>query len=392
MLMKILKGFKYRLRPNRKQREFFAQFSGCARYVYNRGLERRQEVYEKEKKTLRYFDQNKELTAWRYEIDWLKSCHSQVLQQSLKDLNSAFDHFFRRLKKGGEPGFPRFKRKGDGDSFRFPQGFKLDESRVYLPKIGWVRFRKSREIEGEIKQVTITREGDCWSVSFSVEIERAIPEVIPTLERSVGIDLGCSVFAKLAIGESNLSGEIGHPKYLKSLLAKIKRYNHILSKKVYKSSNYFKFRKKLAKLHRHIRDARADFLHKVSTKLTQNHDQFFVENLHVKEMLEAGHTALRRAIADSGWRKFLDFLKYKAVELGKHFKELSPYFPSTQLCSCCGRRKKLSLNERVYTCDHCGLSLDRDLNAAINLKAAGASVVNACGATWCSAEAGISRL
>ncbi len=390
--MKFLKGFKYRLRPNRKQKNFFAQFSGCARYVYNRGLERRQEVYEKEKKTLRYFDQNKELTHWRQEFDWLKACHSQVLQQSLKDLNGAFEHTFRRIKKGEEPGFPRFKKKGDGNSFRYPQGFKIQDNKVYLPKIGWVRFRKSRELQGEVKQVTILREGDCWYVSFSVEIEKAVPEVIPTLEKSVGIDLGCQVFAKLAIGEENIPGEIIHPKYLKRLLFKIRRYSHILSKKVYKSHNYFKFRKKLAKLHRSIRDARADFLHKASTNLIHSHDQFFVENLHVKEMLEAGHTLLSRAIADSGWRKFLDFLRYKAFELGKHFKELSPYFPSTQLCSCCGRRKKLTLGERVYTCNHCGLRLDRDLNAAINLKAAGASVVNACGATRCSAEAGISPL
>jgi putative transposase len=390
--MKILKGFKYRLRPNRKHRTCFSQFSGCARYVYNQGLERRQQVYEKEKKTLSHFDQNKELTIWREELDWLRACHSQILQQSLKDLDRAFEHTFRRLKKGEQPGFPRFKRKGDGDSFRYPQGFKVEGDKVYLPKIGWVRFRKSRELEGEIKQVTIIREGTHWYVSFSVEIDKAVTEVVPTPERTVGIDLGCQTFAKLAIGEENLPQEIYYPKYLKQALCRLRRYNHILSKKVYKSQNYFKFRNKLAKLHRSIRDARADFLHKVSTDLIQNHDQFFVEDLHVKEMLEEGHESLHRVIADSGWRKFLDFLEYKALEWGKHLRKLSPYFPSTQICSSCGQKKKLALTERVYSCDSCGLTIDRDYNAAINLKAAGASVVNACRAALCGAEAGISPL
>ena len=370
--MKTLKGYKYRLRPKKKQLEQLSQFAGCARYVYNRGLERRKQAYD-QNETLRYFDQNKELTLWRKELDWLESCHSQVLQQSLKDLNRAFENFFRRVREKKTPGFPRFKKRGDRDAFRFPQGFKVKEDQVYLPKLGWMRFRKSREIPGKIKEVTVMREGSNWNVSFSSEQEIEVTQVEPTA--GIGIDLGCERFATIVGQEITF---VEHPKLLKKYLTKLKRYGHVLSKKTYKSQNYFKFKKKLSKLHRKVRECRADFLHKLSTELVKNHDLICVESLHVKEMLENGSRALSRSIADSGWRKFLSFLGYKTKEKGKKLVELASYFPSTQLCSNCGTRKKLLISDREYRCS-CGLVLDRDVNAAINIKAAGTSAI-ACGA------------
>ncbi len=371
--MKVLKGYKYRLRPKSKELKLLSQFAGCARYAYNRGLERKKCAHE-EGKRLRYFDQNKELTVWRKEIDWLASCHSQVLQQSLKDLDRAFEHFFRRLREKKTPGFPRFKRRGDRDSFRYPQGFKIEDNRVFLPKIGWMRFRKSREIPGSIKDVTVMREGDNWNISFSVEIEIEEKLVPLCLEKAIGIDLGCKSFATIVGPEVST---IEHPQYLKKQLSRIQKYGRVLSKKTYKSKNYFKFKKKLAKLHRKVKNVRADFLHKSSTDLVKNHDLICVEDLCVKRMLEEGSRSLSRKIADSGWRNFLDFLKYKAIDLGKRVVEVSPYFPSTKLCSSCGHKQMMPLSLREYHCA-CGLSLDRDVNAALNIKAAGTSVI-ACG-------------
>lgn len=371
--MKVLKGYKYRLKPKRKDRELFSQFAGCVRYVYNRGLERRQQAHEKGER-VSYFDQNKELTGWREEIDWLEACHSQVLQQSLKDLNRAFEDFFRRVKEKKAPGFPRFKKRGDRDSFRYPQGFKVEGTRVFLPKIGWVRFRKSRAIPGVIKDVTIMREGDHWNVSFSVEIELKQRQEPLSLEKAIGIDLGCQTFATLAGAQITT---IEHPRCLKRQLSRIQKYGRVLAKREYRSKNYFKFKKKLARLHRKVRNSRADFLHKNSTDLVKNHDLICVEDLSVQKMLEEGSHTLSRKIADSSWRSFLSFLKYRAVEFGKRLVEVSPYFPSTQLCSSCGRSQVMPLSLREYHCE-CGLSLDRDVNAALNIKAAGTSVI-ACG-------------
>ena len=152
--MLVKKGFKFRLAPTAGQEQLFAQFAGASRFLYNRGLEQRKTLYEKENKSITYFEQNNELADIKNQeaTRWLQDIHSQVLQQALKNLDTAFKNFFQNIQTGRKPGFPRFKCKGVRDSFRYPQGVKLDQDNVYLPKIGWVRFRKSREIEGEIKQ------------------------------------------------------------------------------------------------------------------------------------------------------------------------------------------------------------------------------------------------
>ncbi len=171
--MLLKKGFKFRLDPTQGQRQLFVQFAGASRFLYNKGLEQRKSLYEKKGKSITYFDQNNQLVHLKGEeaTSWLKEIHSQVLQQALKNLDTAFQNFFQNIKSGRKPGFPRFKCKGVRDSFRYPQGIKLNEDNVYLPKIGWVKFRKSRDIEGEIKQTTILREEDHWYVAFSTKRE-----------------------------------------------------------------------------------------------------------------------------------------------------------------------------------------------------------------------------
>jgi putative transposase len=184
------RAFKYRLRPTKNQREKFQQFAGVRRWIFNQGLEQRQKAHQEERK-LSYYEQNNELIALKEQFPWLQEVHSQVHQQALKDLDRAYQHFFRRIKLGEKPGFPKFKKKGVKDTFRFPQGVRVKGSHAYLPKIGKVKFRKSRENEGVLKETTIIQEGNGWSIAFSCEIEAPAPLPAPIDEgKAVGIDMG----------------------------------------------------------------------------------------------------------------------------------------------------------------------------------------------------------
>ncbi|MGH7890246.1 MAG: RNA-guided endonuclease InsQ/TnpB family protein, partial [Thermodesulfobacteriota bacterium] len=306
----------------------------------------------------------------------LKDIHSQVLQQSLKDLDSAFKHFFRRAKQKEKPGYPRFKKRGVRDSFRYPQGVRIEGSQAYLPKVGWVKFRKSRELQGTLKETTISQEGNAWYISFSCEIET--PDPTPALldeTRAIGIDLGLKTFATTASGPANTQGQVKNPKYLIQALSKIKHHSKNLSNKAPKSKNRLKARLKLSKIHAKVSNLRKDFTQKLSTKMIKNHDIFCVENLNIANLLTKSPKSLSRAISDAGWRSFLHCLKYKAEERGKHIVEAGKYFPSSQICSSCGHQKEMPLELREYACPHCGIKIDRDYNSAIVLKAVGMSVL-----------------
>jgi len=374
----------------------FARFAGSCRYIYNWGLEHRVTTYREEKRTVRYYDQNNLLPELKRKEDsnWLQEIHSQVLQQALKDLDSGFQHFFRRVQSHKQaPGFPRFKSKGSHDSFRYPQGVKVSKDRVYLPKIGQVRFRKSREIEGTIKQTTITCVGGMWYISFSCEIDRPSPKAPkPSPERAIGIDLGIKHFATLALGEDNQFDFIDHPHHLGRRLPRLQKLSKELSRKQKGSKNRLKCKRRLARLHQSIRNQRNEFAHQLSTQIVKNHDVICVESLDVAKLLAEGTRSLSRAIADASWSRFLRFLQYKAEENGKHLIAVGRHFPSTQMCSRCGCKQKLTLSDRLYQCPSCHLELDRDCNAAINIKAAGTTALNACVATTCGVEAGISPL
>jgi putative transposase len=395
--MIVKRAFKFKLNPTRLQCEMFLRFAGARRFVFNRGLDQRQKAYEVTGKSPSYFEQNKELTSLKEaaETTWLAEIHSQVLQQGLKDLDRAFQNFFRRVKKGEKPGHPKFKKKGMNESFRFPQGVKVEGSKVYLPKIGWIKFRKSREILGEINETTILQEGADWYVSFSSEWKKELPPKAPIdEERSIGIDVGLEHFATTAAGKANRGEEIENPKFLQKRLCHLRYCSRQLSRKTQKSKNRLKARLKLSKLHARIKNLRSDFVQQLSTKMVKNHDIFCIESLDISSLLEKSSKGLSRAISDAGWRSFLHCLKYKIEERGKHLVEMGKYFPSSQICASCGNRQKMPLFVREYNCPNCGIKNGRDYNSAIVLKAAGMSVLKACGAALNggSVEAGISRL
>lgn len=380
--MKIQKSFKFRLKPSRKQRQVCSQFAGACRWIFNRGLEKKNKAYEEENTSLSYFDLNNELPLLKRteETEWLKNIHSQVLQQALKDLDYAFQHFFRRVRNKEEPGYPKFKRKGEKDSFRYPQGVTIAKNYVYLPKIGHVRFKKSREIEGMIKQTTVILEAGKWYVCFSCELEKEEPRQELTLNSVVGIDVGLTHFATLAIGETNNIEGIENPHFLKNHLVKLRYLSRNLSRKESKSRNRYKAKLKLQRFHKRLQDCRKDFAHKLSTRLVKNHDIIGVENLSVSSLMQTGLSSLVRSIADAGWRHFLGCLKYKSKELGKILIEVDRWFASTKICSCCGYKHDLTLGDRLIRCG-CGTEIDRDVNAAINIKNEAIKKLRAAGTT-----------
>src|SRR5262245_20217862 len=337
--MIFTKTFKFRLRPNRAQETSFAQFAGAARWIYNRGLDQRTKLWQEEKRSISLIDQNNELVLLKNqeESSWLKEIHSQVLQQALHDLNEAFDHFFQRVKKKESPGYPHFRCKGINDSFRYPQRVKVQKDNVWLPKIGWVRFRKSREVEGEIKQTTVIKEGKNWYVCFACEIQKHQDPSVS--EDTIGIDVGLEHFATIAT-ETGIE-EIKSPHFFQKRLKKIRYLSRQLSKKEKKSNNRLKARRMLNIEHARIKNQRKDWQHKLSTHLVKSHDKIVVESLAVKELLEKEPKQRARGISDAGWRGFLQMLKYKCEEKGKQLIEAWRYFPSTKQCFSCKKRNEI---------------------------------------------------
>jgi putative transposase len=375
------KTFSYRLKPTKEQSRHFVCYAGCARFVYNFGLSQIKNAFEAKEKIPNYTDLANMLPLLKKNsvTSWLKDPHSQILQQSLKDLESGMKHFFRRLKNKEKPGFPKFKKKGMKDSFRYPQGFKFEPGMVFLPKIGWVRYYDSRSLEGIAVQTTIKREANFWYMRVVCEIERDVVKVPVSIETALGIDLGLTNFAYLSNDQV-----IENPKFLRNDLKKLRAYQRRLSRKKKGSNNRKKCAIRVVKIHVRIKNKRKDFHHKLSTQIAKNHGVVAVENLNVKGMVQNRHLA--QAISDAGWSNFLNQLEYKCDWLGKHFVQVDRFFASSKTCSSCGAKQGIMLGMRIFKCVACELILDRDFNASLNIRTAGLSVLKACG------EIGIGQL
>jgi putative transposase len=371
----VYQTFKYRLEPTEAQRSTFARFAGSRRFIYNWALAERIAVYERDKASLSFFSQSAELTKLKQEEDkaWLNEVDRRVLVSGLKDLDLAFQAFFRRLKSSETPGFPKFKKKSRRESFRYATGVKVQDNRVYLPSIGWVKLRLSRPVKGKICQATVRQDGEHWFVCLICDVPAPEVTSAPT-DDVVGVDVGISSFAHLSDGT-----QIENPRFLERALEKLQAAQQDLSRKTLRSNRWRKQAAKVAKLHRKVRNSRTDFLHKTSTDLVKRYDALAVETLSIEDMTVTAHRNRSRAIADSSWGAFFDKLEYKTKWAGKHLVRVDRYYPSTQLCSSCGARKAMPTDVRTYKCDACGLVMDRDLNASLNLRAAGHAVLNARG-------------
>ena len=358
----MLKGFRYRMYPNKDQEEMFLKHIGACRFVYNLSLEQKITAYETEKKILTRFDLNNNLPQLKSENEWLREVNSQSLQQANKHLDSAFTKFFREKK-----GFPNFKsRKNPVQSFGIPQNYKVDfdNKQVKLPKIGWITTKLSKVFEGTLKTATVsmTTTGKFF-ISILVEDGKETPEKEPFgYDSTIGLDVGIKDFATMSNGT-----KVDNPKFLKSSLQRLKVLQRRTSRKKKGSNNRSKARQKVALQHEEITNQRKDFLHKLTTKLVRENQAIAIETLNVTGMMK--NHCLAQAIGDVSWSEFFRQLEYKCEWYGKTLLRIGQFEPSSKICSVCGSIKHdLKLSDRDWTCAGCGTLHDRDINAAINIK------------------------
>ncbi|MFH1876350.1 MAG: RNA-guided endonuclease TnpB family protein [Candidatus Omnitrophota bacterium] len=359
--MLINQAYRYELKPNNKQKTLLAKHAGVARFAYNWGLVRRKELYEKTKGSTTAVNQHRELNKLKKsEFPWMYEVSKCAPQEALRDLHQAYQNFFRELKKGKKTGFPKFKKKDMHDSFRLTGAIGATDNTVQLPRLGKIRAKERIDLKGRILSAAISKEADRWYVSFAVERDRKI--AVNNNGEAVGIDLGLENFAVLSD-----SSQIPNPMFYKKSLRLLRRSCKQLTRKQKSSYNRKKAIIKLSRLHRRVRNKRFDFLHKASTELAKTKSMIVVESLNVKGMVK--NRCLSGAISDVGWGMFKAMLRYKASWYGSKLIEAPDFFPSSRICSNCGTyNAALELSDRVFECPGCGLRINRDLNAAVNLK------------------------
>jgi len=360
------KTFQYRLYPTKKQVKALQVSLDACRYVYNKTLETRKNGWEERKESISFYDTNKLLTDWKKDKPDLTNAYSQCLTDAQMRVELAFKGFFRRIRKGETPGYPRFKGKDGYDSIAYSQsGYKIIDNRLKLSKIGSVRIKQHREIEGVIKTVNIRRSGEKWYANFSCEIE---PNILPKVDAVVGIDMGLISFATLSTGE-----KIDNPRFFREAEVKLAKLQRRLSKAAKGSADSTKQKKKVANIHVKITNKRKDFAHKLSRKLVNQYQAIAFEKLNIKGMVENhtecfGHN-LNKSINDAAWNQFIAYTTYKAEWAGRQVVMVDPRNTS-KMCSRCGQIVEKDLSVRVHSCS-CGLTLDRDHNASINILALG---------------------
>jgi putative transposase len=380
--MKRLQAYKYQLKTNETEERILLRFAGSCRFIFNKALALQQERREQGEKKLSYADMCKILVEWKAgEASFLKETPSQSLQQCLKDLERAYTNFFKKRAD-----FPQFKKRGKHDSFRFPQGFKIDQdnSRIFLPKIGWIQYRNSRIIEGTAKNVTVSQSGGRWYIS--IQTEREIDQPVHSSTSIIGIDVGIAKLATLS------DGTVFEPvNSFKRHQQRLARYQRAMSRKQKFSSNWKKAKTKINKLHTRIANVRKDCLHKTTTIISQNHAIVCIEDLKIKNMSKSANgtieqpgcnvkakSGLNRSILDQGWFEFRRQLEYKELWLGGEVLAV-PARNTSRKCTVCGHTAADNRTSQAsFRCTTCGHEANADVNAACNILAAGHAVL-ACG-------------
>lgn len=351
----MLKAFKYRLSPTKEQAELINKSIGCCRFVYNLALETKQMAWAGNRVSLSCFDLHRQLTDLKKECIWLNEVNAQSLQQSITNLDKAYTSFFK-----GKSDFPKFKKKASGGSFNIPQQVFLEQNILLIPKFkGGIRIVMHRSIKGTIRQATISRTPTGkYFVSILCETGENCKAKNKIKEKNtIGIDLGIKTFIVTSDGE-----EFNNPKILKKSLSRLKYMQRKYSKNKGRRTKY-----KLQRLYEIVANQRKDFLHKTSSELIKNHDSICIEDLNIKGMVQ--NHKLAQSISDVSWGEFVRQLEYKAEWYGKNVIRIGRFEPSSKTCSNCGSiNKELTLKDREWTCKGCNSVLDRDVNAAINIK------------------------
>ena len=356
---------KYRLFPTPAQRTALERTLGICRWVYNKTLQARKEAWEERKEALSLYDTNKRLPMWKEKHPWLRDAYSQVLQEAQERVDLAFKHFFRRVKAGNTFGFPRFKGKGWYKSFSFKQpgfGYKwLDKGRLRLSKIGDVKIKLHRPLEGEVKRLHIKRDAlGNWYACFAVEGE---PEPLEPTSWSVGIDLGLTHFATLSTGE-----QVPNPRFFRQDEKALAKAQRKLSRCEKGTPAWHKAKRVVQHIHQRIANRRKDFAHQLSRRLVDTFQVIALEDLRPSAMVKL--RSLAKSIADAAWTQLVQYTSYKAEKAGRTVVLVDPRYTS-QECSRCGERVKKDLSVRAHQCPRCDLEIDRDLNASLNILARG---------------------
>jgi putative transposase len=378
-LLKVLvnQAFRYELKPNNEQIGLLNKSCGVARFAWNWALGRRIEQYQNNTDKERFTDaikQHKELNALKKsEFPWMYDVSKCAPQEALRNLDAAFKNMYRRIKNHDKrKGFPKFKKKGQHDSFSLNGSVKVVGEYIQLPRIGYVRTKEPLyKFKGRILGVTVSKEADRWYCSLSVEVDRIISK--STSDEIIGIDLGLKDFAVITNGEGFDYKQA--PKPHKKRLEKNKLLHRQLDKKQKGSNNRKKAQLRLSRNYRNIRNERKDSLNKLTTELAKTKSVIVIEDLNVKGMM--GNHKLARSISDVSWGDFHRQLEYKTVWYGSKLIKIDRFFPSSKMCSKCGEiNKDLDLSQRTWICPHCGAILNRDENAATNIRNEGIRILN----------------
>ena len=353
--------FKYRLYPNRRQRETLQATLAVCRELYNAALQERREAWSSHRKGIYYVQQAKQLPDIKTVREDVGEVHSQVLQDALRRIDKAFRAFFPRCQRGQVPGFPRFRSESRYDSFTYPQaGFKLS-GRLSLSKIGDIKIKLHRAIQGQIKTLSLKRENGMWYACFSCMVE---PEPLPANDRAVGLDVGLLSFVTWSDGQ-----RMGNPRLFQKAQKRLRRAQRRVARREKFSKRWKKAVRLVAKVHRKVFNQRNDFQHQLSRKIVNNYGIIFVEDLNVKGLSRG---RLAKSVQDAGWAAFFQKLSYKAESAGRRFLSVDPRGTS-QRCPC-GEANPKRLSDREHVCLHCGLVTTRDHASAMEVLRLGLSL------------------